>query len=64
MCYSISKWSFCLARLGDCASAWADAKACISMKPDWPEAYLGGGLALNLLEKFDLAARNAKKLRR
>ncbi|KAL5712327.1 hypothetical protein ACHQM5_014513 [Ranunculus cassubicifolius] len=53
---ALAKRSYCLACLGDGGSAWADAKACISMKPDWPEAYLRGGLALSLLEKFDMAA--------
>ncbi|KAF9602014.1 hypothetical protein IFM89_024771 [Coptis chinensis] len=54
---ALSKRSFSLVCLGDGEEAWSDAKACIKLRPDWPEAYYRAGRALSALEKFDAAAK-------
>ncbi|KAF9619101.1 hypothetical protein IFM89_005115 [Coptis chinensis] len=41
---------------GNGYSALSDAKACIILRPDWPEAYYRAGTALSLLKKFNTAA--------
>ncbi|KAF5197159.1 Ankyrin repeat domain-containing protein [Thalictrum thalictroides] len=51
----LSSRSLCFACLGNGGSAWSDAKACIMLKPDWPEAYYRAGIALSLIEKYDMA---------
>ncbi|KAL5712763.1 hypothetical protein ACHQM5_014902 [Ranunculus cassubicifolius] len=44
----------CLEGGGD--QAWADAKTCILLRPDWPEGYYRAGVALSLLGRFGEAA--------
>ncbi|KAF9619107.1 hypothetical protein IFM89_005121 [Coptis chinensis] len=53
---ALSSRSCCFACIGDGSNAWADAKACTRLRPDWPEAHYRAGVALGLLEKFDMAA--------
>ncbi|PIA45208.1 hypothetical protein AQUCO_01700623v1 [Aquilegia coerulea] len=48
----LSSRSHCFACLGNGGSAWSDAKACIMLKPDWPEAYYRAGIALSLIQVF------------
>ncbi|KAF5197008.1 hypothetical protein FRX31_013405, partial [Thalictrum thalictroides] len=45
----------CFACLGNGGSVWCYAKACIMLKPNWPEAYYRARIALSLIEKYDMA---------
>ncbi|KAL5725353.1 hypothetical protein ACHQM5_008507 [Ranunculus cassubicifolius] len=52
---TFSKRSLCYARSGYYDNAVSNAQACKTLRPDWPETYLRGGVALTLLKAFDMA---------
>uniref|UniRef100_A0A1D1ZFN2 Ankyrin-1 n=1 Tax=Anthurium amnicola TaxID=1678845 RepID=A0A1D1ZFN2_9ARAE len=52
----LSNRSLCWIRLGQVDRALADAKACRTLKPDWPKACYREGAALRLLQRFEEAA--------
>ncbi|KAK9137692.1 hypothetical protein Sjap_008286 [Stephania japonica] len=52
----LSNRSLCWIRLGQADQALTDAKACRTLKPDWPKACYREGAALRLMQRFDEAA--------
>ncbi|GLT55205.1 hypothetical protein SLA2020_283480 [Shorea laevis] len=54
----LSNRSLCWMRLGQAEHALADAKACRTLRPDWPKACYREGAALRLLQRFDEAANS------
>ncbi|KAF6173451.1 hypothetical protein GIB67_027146 [Kingdonia uniflora] len=52
----LSKRSECWALMGKAGPALADAKSCITLRPDWSEAYYRKGVALNLGKEYAEAA--------
>lgn len=52
----LSNRSLCWLLLGQAEPALNDAKACRSLRPDWPKACYREGAALRFLQRFDEAA--------